>query len=114
MNQFTVRPPAPPTSKPPIPLSEEEYADGYWCLPPTSRNDNRRLNGSDDDNIVIVGTSSTLGGITVHKNRRAIIPRRITRPGSHLDSYSACIPLYDEVSAHTTMSTLSPQSNREK
>lgn len=112
MHDFHGRPPAPPTSRPPFPRPEEEYSDGYWSVPPAPLSEVPHRHSSDDDGIIIVGTSSSLGGIAVHRNRKIIAPRRISRPGSHLETYSPCIPLYDEVSAHTTISTLSPQSRR--
>ncbi|KAE9552406.1 hypothetical protein FO519_004387 [Halicephalobus sp. NKZ332] len=112
MHDFHGRPPAPPSSRPPFPRPEEEYSDGYWCVPPVLPGEGPRRHSSDDDGIIVVGTSSSLGGIALHKNRKIMASRRISRPGSHLDAYSPRMPLYDEVSAHTTISTLSPQSRR--
>uniref|UniRef100_A0A7E4W009 Teneurin-m n=1 Tax=Panagrellus redivivus TaxID=6233 RepID=A0A7E4W009_PANRE len=88
----------------------DDYADGYWSVqhpPPPTMGSFRRPPSSDDDLIMVVGTSASLGGQYAHRPRRFRQPRS----ASHLDSASS-VPLYDEVSAQTTTSTLSPQSRR--
>ena len=116
MNDLHCRlPPTPPTSKPPQITIRNDCADGYCCVadPPSTHLRHLYHKSDEDDGLVIVGTSSSLGGVTVHRNRRALISKRINRPeSSQLEIYGSSMPLYDEVSAQTTISTLSPSSRR--